>query len=335
MKSYLFKAATLCLSVAVLGACDKDQTADPKLNAVNSSPANNPIEQLRTFKKQIESVKINPNAKSSETITLSEALWDIENTFTLTYADAEQYYGQINEHEFSLTLPVNASHDVSVTDAVNLYSEVIAQAREAFASDQFDEKGVISLTVKETAEDDGVIHVVFSSKTGERCTYDPPIPHIDGPFGTNDNWMFAAPLGKCDDPDIPSGADEQLQEQLYIELIEPFTDAGSGFRNIYINRERVVFDGTNYQGVFYTTDAGNACIDNWYMNDYYSAEARIISRTIPEQYHLEGYSPISIEVEGRVLTNPPAITHYTEVEYGIRLRVSTDEFGETKDLLSE
>lgn len=335
MKNSIFKAAALCLSVAVLGACSKDKTTGADLNAGSSSPAKDPIEQLRTFKKQIETVKANPDAKSSEAITLSEALWDIENTFNLTYADPEQYYGQINEHEFSLALPVSASHDISVIDAVNLYSEVIAQAREAYASDPFEEKGVLSLTVKNTTEDDGVIYIIFSSKTGERCTYDPPIPHVQGPFGTDDNWMYAAPLGKCDDPDIPSGADEQLQEQLYIELIEPFTDAGSGFRNIYINRERIVFDGTHYQGVFYTTDTESTCIDNEYLNDYYSAEKRIITRIIPEQYHLEGYSPISIEIEGRALTDPPAITHYTEVEYGIRLRVSTDEFGYTKDLMNE
>ena len=334
MKNSLFKTAALLVSVTVLGACNKDNSSGLNLNAVNSSPANDPIEQLRIFKKQIESVKANPT-KSNETIALSEALWDIENTFNLTYADAEQYFGQTNNHEFTLSIPTEGN-DVLLYDAVSLYSDVVLQAREALASDLFEEKGVVSLTVKEAEADDGIVRVTFSSKTGERCTYNPSTVHVDGPFGLDDDWMFAAPMGKCNDPDIPSGADEQLQEQLYIELIEPFTDPEPGFRNIYVNRVRIVFDGSNYQGIYYTTDPENMCIGHDFMNDHYAAEKRIISQTIPEQYYLFGFSPVSIEVEGRILTEPTsALTHYTEVEYGIRLRVSTDEFGETQDLLSE
>lgn len=335
MKNSLFKAATLCLSVAVLGACSKDKTTGTSLNAGSSSPAKNPIEQLRTFKKQIESVKAHPEERTGETITLSEALWDIENTFNLNYADAEQYYGQINDHEFTLALPVAENQEVLVYDAVNLYSDVVTQARAALASDTFEEKGVISLTIKEVEDYNGSKRVTFTGKTGERSNYNLPTAHIDGPFGADDNWMFAAPLGKCDDPDIPSGADEQLQERLYVELIEPYSDAGAGYRNIYVNRLHFSFDGTNYSNLYYTTDTDDMCIDHIYMNDYYYAEKTIINRTIPEQYHLEGYSPISIEINGNVLTDPGALTHNNEIEYGIRLRVSTDEFGETKDLMSE
>ena len=335
MKNSLFKAATLCLSVAVLGACSKDKATGLNLNAGSSSPANDPIEQLRTFKKQIEWAKANPNEKSSETITLSEALWDVENTFNLNYSDAEQYYGQINDHEFTLALPVNEDQKVLVNDAVTLYSDVIVQAREALVSDLFDEKGVISLTVKEVNDVNGAMHITFSSKTGERSSYNPPTAHVAGPFGDEDNWMFASPLGKCDDPDIPSGADEQLQEKLFAELIEPYTDAGAGYRNIYVDRRRFVFDGTNYPTIYYTTDPDDLCIDHLDLNDYYFAEKTIIQHSIPDYYHLVGYSPISIEIDGVSLTDPDALTHHNEIEYGIRVRVSTDEFGTTKDLMAE
>ena len=335
MKNSLFKAAMFCLSVAALGACDKDKTTGSHLNAGNSSPANDPIEQLRSFKKQIEAVKANPGLRNTETLTLSEALWDIENTFNLDYSDAEQYYGQINEHEFTLVLPIDENQEVLVNDAVSLYSNVITQAREALTSDEFDNKGVISLTIKEVINDGGVMRITFSNKTGERCCYDPYPVLADGPFGEDDNWLFAAPLGKCDDPDIPSGADEQLQEQLYVKLIEPYTNAGPGYRNIYVDRRRIVFDGTNFPNIFYTTDPEAMCIDHEDMNAYYNSEKHLIRNTVPSYYHLEGYSPISIEIEGMALTEPAALTHHNEIEYGIRLRVSVDEFGMTKSLLSE
>lgn len=330
MKNKLFTITALCLSAVVLAACSKDRTTKPNAD-VNLMP-NDPIEKLRTFRKQIESVKAHPEAKSTETITLSEALWDIENTFNLTYSETEQYYSQTKDHEFTLSLPVRDDHDVLVYDAVNLYSDVIVQARNAIISDDFEDKGFISLTVKEANEDSGLMHITFSGKTGERSSYNPPIAHVDGPFGLDDNWLFATPMGKCDDPDIPSGADEQLQEQLYIELIKPFIETDANSRNIYIDRRRFVFDGTNYSGVYYNTDLDNLCIDHVSMNDYYFSEKQIIMRTIPNQYHLYNYSPISIEIHGAP-SGDDAVTHRNEIEYGIRMEVSKNEFGDIENLL--
>lgn len=335
MKNKLFKTTALCLVAIVLVACNKDKTTAVKPNADENSMFNDPIEQLRTFRKQIESVKAHPNEKSTETITLAEALWDIENHFNLSYSDAEQYYDQINDHEFMLSLPINDNHDVLVYDAVSLYSDVINQAREALASDAFDEKGFISLTVKEATEENNMMHITFSGKTGERSNYNPPTAHVYGPFGEDDNWMFSAPMGKCDDPDIPSGADEQLQEKLYDELIAPLKDDDLSYRNIYIERKCFIFDGTNYSNIYYTTNPDETCIEYLFMNDYYYAEKTIISHTIPEQYHLTGYTPISIEIVGMALEEPLALTHYNEIVYGKRIRVSVNEFGETKDLMTE
>lgn len=329
MKNKLFKALTLlCISLALSG-CNKDAD-QPQSAGFNQN--HNPLDQLRTFKKQMDAVRTNPEVRNGETITIDDALWDVENYFNLTYSDAESYYSKINEHEFTLSIPTDIQQQISVYDAVNLYDQVVNQAREALISDEFANKGFISLTVKEVSNNTRGTFVTFSGKTGERTTYNPPQVHIEGPFGIDDNWMFAAPMGKCDDPDIPSGADEQLQEQLYIELIEPFLETRPGFRNIYIERKRFVFDGTTYAGIYYNTNGNDLCIENDFMNDYYHAEKRVISQTIPNQYQLADYSPISIEITGIMLDNLAA-THLSEVEYGIRMEVSKDEFGELEDLL--
>ena len=328
MKNKLLKAATICCLVVVLGACNKDKSIGmDQPSSPNSSF--DPIEQLRTFRKQIE----NAGAKSDETITVSDALWGIENNFNLTYSDAERYYTQTNDHEFTLYLPVTSDQQVQVYDVANLYAQVTDILREALTADEFDDKGFVSLSILEAEEVNGTMRVKFSGKTGERNSYNPPTAHIYGPFGPDDNWMFATPMGKCDDPNIPSGADEQLQEKLYIELIEPYIDSDPGFRNIYVNRKRFVFDGTNYPKIFYTQDANDRCIDYDHMNYYYWGEKNVINNTIPTQYHLEGYAPISIIIWGVAISNPYAITHHNCVEYGIKTRVSIDEFGEVEDLL--
>lgn len=330
MKNKLLKVfALFCVTLALSG-CNKEGEIPPQNGEVSLS--HNPLEQLRAFKKQIEVVKINPEAKNGETISLTDALWDVENYFNLTYSDVENYYAQINEHEFTLSLPTDGQQQVTVNDAVALYVQAVVQAREALISDDFDDKAFISLSVKEINTDSRGTLITFSGKTGSRTNHNPPQAHVEGPFGLDDNWMFASPLGKCDDPDIPSGADEQLQEQLYIELIEPFIGTDVGSRNIYVNRRRFIFDGSTYAGVYYNTDPNNLCIPSDFMNDHYNAEKRIITQTIPSQYQMTGYSPISIEIHGAP-SGDFAVTHRNEIEYGIRMEVDTDEFGEIEDLL--
>lgn len=330
MKNNLLKATTLFCVVAVLGACNKDKSTGPNQDA-GTMQVNDPIEQLRTFRKQLETAT--PGAKDGETMTFSDALWGIENNFNLTYSDVESYYSKVNDHEFDLNLPVGTDQQVLVNDVASLYSQVIDQVREAYLADELENKGFLSLNIKDAEEEDGIMRISFSGKVGERNNYNPPIPHVYGPFGDDDNWLFAAPMGKCDDPDIPSGADEQLQEKLYIKLIEPYTRATSGYRTIFIDRKRFEFDGSSYSGIYYTQDGHDLCINHYDMNEYFYGEQHVITQIIPAQYHLVGYTPVAIEIRGVALDNPQALTHFNTVEYGIRSEVRIDEFGETESLV--
>ena len=330
MKPNLLKAAALLSMIAFLGACGKD---DNPSEAQTEKLPRNPIEQLKDFRNHVESAKVQPEMRNTELMPLSDALWDVENLFNLTFTEAEQYCTRTNDHAFSLYLPVAEDDQVTVGDAVTLYAQTVDQARQAVASDVFNEKTFVSLNILQTEKENGTIRVDFSGKTGERGNYNPPVTYVDGPFGEDDNWMFACDMGKCDDPDIPSGADKQLQEKLYIELIEPYIESNPGYRNVYINRKRVVFDGSNYSLIFYRPNAEDLCIDHWDMNAYYSGEKRTILYVIPEQLHLSGYQPISILIDGYNPENTTVITHRNDVEYGLPMQVRIDEFGEVEDLL--
>lgn len=331
MKNILLKAATLICLVVIFGACTKEGDSKPTPNQ-NSETAHELLEQLRSFRKQIEAVKTHPEMKSEETMDLSDALWGIENNFNLSYSDSDPYYSEIHEHEFSLTLCANEQQQVLVYDVANLYEQVIAKAREAILSEEFDEKGFVSLTIKNVNQDNRGVDITFLGKTGNRSNYNPPIPHVDGPFGVDDDWMYAAPLGKCDDPDIPSGADEQLQEKLYIELIEPYTETEPGYRNAYLNRISIYFSGCDYPNLFCSPDSTELCIEHEYMNDYYYAEKKAITQYVPLENNLLGYSPIAIEIRGRKSESAQTLTHFNTIEYGIRTTVSIEEFGDIEDL---
>lgn len=332
MKNTLTKLATcFCLAI-MLTSCSKEQNNGSSSASPNTTSFN-PIEQLRAFRKQIEKVKTDPLTKTSETMTLEEVLWGIENNFNITYTDAEQYHSKVSDQTFELYLPVDENHEVLVYDAVNLYTAAVEQARQSLLAEKSEARDYVSLYIEKTEENQGMVKVSFKGKTGERTTYIPPVYHVAGPFDIDDNWMFASPLGKCEDPDIPSGADEQLQEKLFDTLIG-FQEATPGYRNIYLNRRTFIFDGSNYPGIYYNDDPEELCIPYYDMNLLFKAELNLISKRIPELYQLQGYSPISITIHGIHTDDHHAVTHQNEIEYGIRHQVLTDEFGEVESLIT-
>lgn len=334
MKNTLTRLATYCCVAIMLTACSKEQHNGPSPASPNITHSD-PIEQLRTFRRQIEKVKADPLAKTDETMTLDEALWDIENNFNITYTDAEQYHSKVSDQTFELYVPVNENQEVLVNDAVNLYTAAVEQARQALLSEKSNVREYVSLCIDSIVVSQGMVKVSFKGKTGERTNYAPPEYHVAGSFGIEDNWMFASPLGKCDDPDIPSGADEQLQEKLFDALIGIIEEASPGCRNVYLNRTVIFFDGTDYAGVYYNTDPDTQCIPYHEMNRLFQGEKRLISQTIPERYGLQEYSPVSICIYGIQIEDYTAITHQNEIEYGLRCQVNTDEFGEVEDLIQQ
>ena len=333
MKSHLLYAMAGCLLALMLPACNKDQGPSQN-NEEASSSLTDPIHELRRFHEHLEQAHAHPDTKNDETMSLEQALWDVENHFNLTYTDAEQYHTSWCEHEFYLYLPLNEDHEVSVQDAVGLYSQAVDQARQALLGEKSGLREFITLNIKETEEREGVVRVCFSGRTGTRSQYNPPQYHVAGPFESEDNWMFSKPLGKCDDPDIPSGADEQLQEKLFDTLIG-LQEAVPGYRNVYLNRRTFLFDGSNYPGVYYNEDLEQLCIPFYDMNLLFKGELNLISRRIPEQYQLQGYCPISISINGIHTDDHHAVTHLNEIEYGIRQQVRLDEFGEVESLITE
>lgn len=332
MKRHLIYAMAGCFLALMHPSCNKEQSPSQSSGVSETSPFD-PIQELRDFRKHIEQVNAHPNTKDDATLSLEQALWDVENLFNLTYTDAEQYHTGRCDHEFTLLLPLSGDHEVSVQDVVELYAQTVEQARQALSSEKATQREFITLSIKETEESEGMLRVCFSGKTGTRTNYTPPQYHVAGPFDTDDNWMFASPLGKCDDPDIPSGADEQLQEKLFDTLIG-ITECTPGTRNVYLNRRTFIFDGSNYPGIYYNDNLEQLCIPYYDMNLLFKGELNLISRRIPELYHLEEYSPLSICIQGIHTDDHHAVTHQNEVEYGIRLQVLTDEFGEVEPLIT-
>ena len=334
------KLATLLIAVAImlgLSQCKRNSVDVVSQNGTSPESivnGNDAVKRIVKFKKMLSYYKSNPGIKDGETMSLSEAISDIENTFNATYSYSEDMYSESMDHEFILNLNVDPDGNVLLTDLATLYDQIVSSARNAYTNDGFENKIFISLLADVIAVNNNIAVIKIKAKTGERTNYNPPVPHIDGPFRPGDDYHYDH--GTCINPcNSCYGADEMITEKL-LELINScFVEPQDDCRNIYINRKLFYFMGgpTGRPGMFYRTDTTDVCITSAYMNDYWNAEKRAIFVIIPEEEGLG--TPLGVDITGRYSKTPPYITHYTEVEYGDRVEANIDEIGEIEDLLAQ
>jgi len=329
MKKSIIIALAALMMVAV--SCKK--------NVVENTNSPNPIVQtsdavtrIVKFKKQVEYYRENPNLRDGIKISLSEAVWDIENTFDATYSYTEDSYGETKDHEFTLYLNVDNEGDVLLSDLTVLYDQMTDAARDAYANDGFEDKIFISLTAKVIDVNGGVASIKIKAKTGERTNYNIPTCSEEGPFNVGDDYKYD--FGTCEDPDNGYGAAYLIQQNLRSLIRSDIEEPEAGCRNIYVNRFSVDFIGNDprFTGLFYRTDIDDYCIAWPSMNHHYNAEKRAIFVTIPNDPAFHGGSITNVTIYGAT-DNVDYITHRTVAEYAKRVSANVSDVGEIEDLL--
>lgn len=145
------KLTTLLIMAALmlgLGQCKRNHVEiNPQVGAVSESIANgnDAVKRIVKFKKMLSYYKSNPGIKDGETMSLTDAICDLENTFNATYSYSEDMYSESMNHEFILNLNVDSDGNVLLTDLAALYEEIVSSARNAYANDGFENKIFISL----------------------------------------------------------------------------------------------------------------------------------------------------------------------------------------------
>lgn len=330
---------------AFLVGCKKEQNAKLSNNrqiTQNDSKGKKAIERIVKFRNQMEAYKKNPATRTGETVSLAEAVWNIENLFNITYAMPEEFYSETADFEFSLWLPVDSDGRVTLPNLFNVYDQAVVEARTAYANDGFINKGFVFMIVDVGEQNNTSVRLDFKGKTGERTTN--PNWHVHdsamygGPFDTNDNWQYAQGMGKCDSTYLESGADKEIERHLEVFLRSTLTIPESGARAVYVNSELITFDGNDYPNdVFYRQNVNATCIDFNNMNRLFQREKRLIFETIPNNAsgNVYGYKPIMIEIEGLKDENAPYITHQNNIRYAQRLIADITVVGEPRDLLND
>ena len=337
----------VCSAIVIIG-CNKDKETTYVENETMETfrpQGEEAIARILDFRHQFEAYQKNPAMKSGATISLAEAIWNIENLFNLTYAKPEDAYSETSEFVFSLYLPIDAQGNVLETDLFCLYEQVKALARTNYANTDYVNKGFLFMTVELGEQIDGFARIDFRGKSGERS--DHPIWHYHdtamymGPFTTDDNWKYADGLGNCEGNILVSGADKEIERQLRNYLAATGDKPDGTNRAVYVNPVTIEFDGYQYSNdVFYRTDTNEICISFNNMNRLFQREKRLIFITIPNNSNsnVYGYTPTIIEIDGRYRTNAqnvPYITHVNKITYALRVIANIASVGEIRDLLND
>lgn len=335
---YLLLVILLVASMAITTvSCKKGQAT------TETAQGEATLARIMNFKQQVDYYKANPAIKDGESVTLDEAIWNIEALFNLTYAKPEDAYSETTGFLFSLYLPVNTHGRVLVSDLCYLYEQVKSMARTYYANLDYTDKGFLFMTVELGEQIDGFVRIDFRGKAGERCAQNivNVNPHDSimyiGPFRQEDDWNYKRGNGKCDGSYAYSGADDQLEIHLqeYISSLLRVSDAGC--RPVYLNHCEIIFDGRSAPSyAFYREDVNATCIDNNSMNHLWQREKSYIVTILPSiQPSLYGYVPVEITIQGVELVNPSAISHENRVVYTQRIMAIVSAVGEIQDLLDE
>lgn len=339
---YLLLVTLLVASMAITTvSCKKEQTT------TETAQGEATLARIMNFKQQVDYYKANPAIKDGESVTLDEAIWNIEALFNLTYAKPEDAYSETTGFLFSLYLPVNTHGRVLVSDLCYLYEQVKSMARTYYANLDYTDKGFLFMTVELGEQIDGFARIDFRGKAGERCAQNivNVNPHDSimyiGPFRQEDDWDYKRGNGKCDGSYAYSGADDQLEIHLqeYISSLLRVSDAGC--RPVYLNHCEIIFDGRSAPSyAFYREDVNATCIDNNSMNHLWQREKSYIVTILPNtQPSLFGYVPVEITIEGKRLNTInnnvqiEYITHVNRVIYAQRVLGNILEIGNTQNLL--
>lgn len=333
------KLATLLIAVAILlglSQCKRNSVDIVSQNGTTSESivnGNDAVKRIVKFKDMLSYYKSNPNAKDGNTMSLADAICDLENTFNATYSYSEDMYSESMDHEFTLSLNIDSNGNVLLADLTAFYNLIVSLVRDAYANDGFENKIFISLLADVIDVNDNVATVKIKAKSGERTNYNPPVPHIDGPFRPGDDYLYD--YGRCDDSTFRYGAAYYIQQALRELIVNDIVEPEDGYRSIYINRYEIVFEGgpDSYRGLFYRTNIHDVCITSDFMNDYWHAEKRAIFVTIPGGSTFTGGQVLGITIDP--VTTQDYITHRTSVLYADRLEADINDIGEVEDLLRQ
>lgn len=332
----LFAAALMVvLSALVFTGCNKNE--DPADEALKQGEAT--LARIMDFKQQVDYYKANPAIKDGETMTLDEAIWNIEALFNLTYSYPELSYGRTETADTVLYLPVGADNTVLLTDLTVFYGQMYEVISDIYHSIELDSKQFIILDVELGERHGNQQAVRLQSIQGSVKGIQPPTPQpvVWAPFAEGPAWYYGEDGGMINGMlEGQMDATDTLANKLNAFLV-PKAPHGQAYIFSDITKKElpsnylIPFSHNFYQGEyceFYIVNAEED--DKWLntsqMNFQYYGERHLILNILPD-YEDESQGPIPSDFKLYIVTIDDyqyssdqglTIGHHTKAYYGQR-----------------
>ena len=288
--SLLLKPLLVAAVMVALASCEKEQTNTELVQGEAT------LARIMDFKQQVDYYKANPAVKDGETVTLDEAIWNIEALFNLTYAYPELSYGHTVTADTMLYLPVGANNTVLLTDLTVFYGQMYDVVRDIYQSIDLDNKQFLILDVEAGELLGGQqtikLHSVQGSVKGAQP--EPEVPQMWEPFEDGPDWYYGEDRGRRDGSFyLEMDAADTLANMLNANLVHT---APNGFTYIYTQTMMKelglgvhdVYSNNSYPGIgpyseYYVENPSED--DKWldadHMNYYYFGESHLVKDVLP------------------------------------------------------
>lgn len=258
--------ALLVAVALVLTFCSKQDSGESK-QILNQDAAMSPddiviMNKIVAFRDKIMYLKENPGYKSGETMSVEEAVWNLETLFNVSYGFPDKQYAKTNTDTAIVQLSLDGNGEVLFDDIVLKYDEIISMVTQFYYSCGFGDKGFLLLDLKQGETVNGQMEINLRAVTGEKD---------EGwePFGEDDDWLYGYTLGRCDYSQDTTDAAEEIQKA--VNSNKPLVSPPPGYMFVYVLDDVVVLDHdalTNYPApenpppvnymdylIFYATEA--------------------------------------------------------------------------------
>ena len=334
---YLLLVILLVASMAITSvSCKKGQAT------TDTSQGEATLARIMNFKQQVDYYKANPAIKDGESVTLDEAIWNIEALFNLTYSYPDLSYGRTETADTVLYLPIGSDNTVLLTDLTVFYGQMYEVISGIYHGIELDNKQFIILDV-ELGERHGnqqairLQSVQGSVKGIQPLTPPIPQPVIWAPFADGPDWCYGEKLGRRDGSlYLEMDATDTLSSMLNAILLPK---APSGQEYIYPvvmskglpSFLHLPYSHNFYEGEYCEFYKENATDDDkWLstsqMNFQYYGERHLVLNVLPD-YDDEVYDPvpsdfelINVHIESHKSDDGQNLTywHHTIATYGLR-----------------
>lgn len=326
-KHFLFLVVLLVAAVS----CKKEQTT------TDMAQGEATLARIMNFKQQVDYYKANPAVKEGETVTIDEAVWNIEALFNLTYAYPELSYGHTETADTVLYLPVGSNNTVLLTDLSVFYGQMYEVISDIYHGIELDNKQFIILDVELGERHGNQQAIRLQCVQGSVRGIQPPTPQpiVWAPFADGPDWYYGEKGGMINGVlEGEMDAADTLANMLNALLVpKPLFGQQYIYTDIMMKElpysSHIPFSFNPFQGEyceFYVQDAEaddkKLCTSQ--MNFQYFGERYLVLNTLRD-YEGGGQSPVpsdfklfNVTIEDYHDDQSLTIGHHTKAYYGQR-----------------